>query len=70
MAELLRSVEAQFTSFLEMELRNIPERVIKKLEADVEDAEAASAAGASGAPAKTGAAASSPKKAADGDDSD
>jgi siderophore synthetase component len=68
LTELLRSVEAQFTSFLEMELRNIPERVIKKLEADVEEAEAAATAPAGSAPAKSSAAA---KKAADnGDDSD
>jgi len=38
MRELIQSVLAQFTNFLEIELRNIPERVIKKLEAQEDEA--------------------------------
>jgi len=41
MRELIQSVLAQFTNFLEIELRNIPERVIKKLEAQEAEAQAA-----------------------------
>jgi len=41
--ELVKSVHAQFESFAEMEVRNIPERVIRKLEEEEEAAEAAEA---------------------------
>jgi len=41
--ELMQSVPAQFQSFAEMEVRNIPERVIRKLEEEEEALEAAKA---------------------------
>ena len=39
----VQSVHAQFQSFAEMEVRNIPERVIRKLEEEEEALEAAKA---------------------------
>lgn len=49
MRDLMESVMAQFSSFLEIEVRNIPLRVIKKLEEEEDEAEKKSAEGAGAA---------------------
>ena len=59
---LLESAQAQFNSFLEMELRQIPHRVIEKLEAEADAAEGADGAAAGGAAAPAAAAGSDKKE--------